>query len=245
MANIFGTATELPRPVREEDLTAPSFDRGEYIDYEPVREDGGFNLDDMLSSNIDESLRRMEAEVDPEAGGDPDAPVSDTIPDEETLDSDTLFDIDDLDATMIAEMWNDLRVSAHSELYKWAVYKHPKRAKAMARELGMKDHKTEAEKALLQELWTYVDKHDELRTEYISAVPYSEKHQALMVRFVEYQINRMRMQGKSFPRWLMWVYLFLVPEVQMGIKFAKIRSEMPQFNFDFEQFQRQQHGAQG
>lgn len=241
--SIFGSASELPRAVDENDLVATKFDRGEYIDYEPVKDDPtGFNLSDMLSDNIDEELKRMESGN--EGGGEGPTDTFKGAPDGAAIgDGDMSLDLDDLDAEMMAEMWNDLRVSLHSGLYDWAIYKQPKKAKQILRDLSMKDNKTAAEKALVEELWKYTDKHDELRSEYMGAVPYSEKQQALMVRFIEYQINRMRMQGRSFPKWLMWAYLFVVPEVQMGVKFIKIKSEVPEFNFDYEQFQRQQNGS--
>lgn len=239
MTNIFGAANELPKAVRAEDLTSTSFKREEYIDYEPVKEDAGseFQLEDMLSGNIDEQLQRMEdqLEEEPQAAS---RPAADEVDDPEIT-----FGLDDLDASMLAEIWNDLRVTVHGELYNWAIYREPKKARKVLEELAMKDQKTEADRALLKSLLDYTHKHQDLRSEYMAAVPYSEKHQALFIRFIEYQMQRMRLQGKTFPVWLMWVYLFLVPEIQAGIKFARIRADLPEFNFDYEQYQRQQNGS--
>lgn len=237
--NIFGAPAELPKAVSVEDLTAPSFSREqEYINYEPVEEGQGFNLEDMLSDKIDEELRHI---AEDELGDEPDlhTPPDPEIREEPEPD----FGIDDLDAEMIAEVWNDFRVTVHDKLYNWAIYKHPKKAKEIYHQLALKDNKTPADKALFEQLHVYITKHDELRSDYMSAVPYSEKHQALLLRFIEYQMSRMRAKGQRFPRWIIWVYLFVVPEAKMGMKFASIRSEIPAFNFDYEQFQREQNGT--
>lgn len=227
--DLFGDLAALPDPVNREQLGAAMVDNGEYTPYQEVDASEGPGLDDigdMLSDNIAEDLL---AGVDgmEEKGGEED------LEQEPIMDDEGLQLEDAIDADMIYEVWADIRLGLHTEGYDWAIYKNPKEAKKVLRELGLKNNKTTQEQALYQKLFDYVEQHDSLRDEYRQAVPYTEKHKELFLKYIEKEIQKARMKGKKFPTWLVVAYLFIWPEIKAGAKFWKLRQEIPDLKVDF------------
>ncbi len=227
--DLFGDLAALPDPVNREQLGAAMVDNGEYTPYQEVDESEGPGLDDigdMLSDNIAEDLL---AGVDGmEEKGDEEDLGQEPIMDDEGLQLE-----DAIDADMIYEVWADIRLGLHTEGYDWAIYKNPKEAKKVLRELGLKNNKTTQEQALYQKLFDYVEQHDSLRDEYRQSVPYTEKHKELFLKYIEKEIQKARMKGKKFPTWLVVAYLFIWPEIKAGAKFWKLRQEIPDLKVDF------------
>lgn len=226
--DIFGKVKEAPEAINVEEMVQPGFNVDEYIPFEEVNEQKKIEpgekvknpaSEDMFSGDIDDALKEMEKTID-----EVEVPQTDA------------FGLDDLDAEMLVEMWEDVRLGIHSGLYNWAIYKEPKKARKMAKELSLKENRTEKEIALLKQLWDYIDKHDEIRTNYMAAIPYSEKHRDLFMRFIKYQIKRLRVMGKELPTWLIWAYILVVPEVKVAGKFFALKDEIPEFKFDLKDF---------
>lgn len=227
--DLFGDVGALPDPVNREQLGASTIADGDYLPYQEVDEADGLGLDDlgdMLSDNIADDLlggvEELDEESNDELGGEDPA-----------MNDDDLLLEDAIDADMIYEVWADIRLGLHTEGYDWAIYKNPKEAKKVLRELGLKNNKTTQEQALYQKLFDYVEQHDSLRDEYRQSVPYTEKHKELFLKYIEKEIQKARMKGKKFPTWLVVAYLFIWPEIKAGAKFWKIRQEIPDLKVDF------------
>ncbi len=226
--DFFGDLAALPEPVNREELGKANLGDTEFAPYEEVEEDSmGPSIDDMLSDQIADDLKVGVGEGYPEGEID-----FDEIP--EADDSDSLHLEDAIDADMIYEVWADIRLGLHTELYDWSIYRNPKQAKKVLRDLGLKDHKTAEEQSLYKRLFDYVNQHDELRSEYRESVPYTDKHRDLFLKYIQKEIEKARLKGKKFPTWLVILYLFVWPEVKAGAKFWKIRQEIPDLKPDFD-----------
>lgn len=236
-ASFFGNPTELPDPVQAADITRPSGinggagtaqSSGEYIPFEPIKDNVGFDLNEMFGPNIEEQLGNMEKEVDDATASAEAKSDNGAAPDG----GDEPFEFDSMDAEMFYEMWNNIRIGAHDYVYDWAIYRNPKKAREVLQELSFKTNRTREEEDLMKVLWDYTGKHAILRDEYIAAVPYTPEHKDLCVRYIAYMIKRIRLQGKSVPTWLIGAYIFAVPEVTMLTKLAALRAQVPEFKFD-------------
>lgn len=226
--DFFGNLAALPEAVNREELSRANLGDSEFATYEEVNDEpNGPSIDDMLSDQIADDLKVGVGEGDPEGELD-----YDDIP--EPDDTDSLHLEDAIDADMIYEVWADIRLGLHTELYDWSIYRNPKQAKKVLRELGLKDHKTAEEQTLYRKLFDYVNQHDELRSEYRQSVPYTDKHRDLFLKYIQKEIEKARLKGKKFPTWLVILYLFVWPEVKAGAKFWKIRQEIPDLKPDFD-----------
>lgn len=217
-SGFFGDIESLPSQIELDTLVKPQFGASSTESFqEAVLEEEDFNFDGMFSDDIDASFEEHEEEQE--------------IPDFEEAEA---FGLDDLDAEMLVSLLEDGRRSLHSFLYNKTLYKNAKQAKVIARKLSMKEGKTEEEKRLLEALWDFCDQHDTCKASYMESVEYSEKHRDLTVRWVSYQINRMRAMGKRLPMWLIGLYIILVPEIKAGARLFSLADEIPEFKMDFK-----------
>lgn len=225
--DFFGNLAALPEPVNREKLSKANLGDSEFATYEEVNDEpSGPSIDDMLSDQIADDLKVGVGEGDPESEIDYDD-ISET-------DTGQLDLEDAIDADMIYEVWADIRLGLHTEMYDWSIYRNPKQAKKVLRDLGLKNNKSAEEQALYEKLFDYVNQHDELRSEYRQSVPYTDKHRDLFLKYIQKEIEKARLKGKKFPTWLVVVYLFVWPEVKAGAKFWKIRQEIPDLKPDFD-----------
>lgn len=230
--DIFGDTGSIPGEVNTKAgaSTKPNFGStgesgGEYIPFEPADPNAGAKdgakLEDMFST--EEVEKMMEEEAASASGSDNDIPPGG---------SDESFDFSELDAEILLEVWEDLRINIHNYAYDQKIYTAATaEAKRIIRELSIKDAKTQQETNLMKALWAFVDEHDVLKREYLSAVPYSEKHRALMMKYINYKFEKMKLQGKKFPTWLVPVYLFVLPEVRVLSALMTIQVKMPEFRY--------------
>jgi len=231
--DIFGDAGSIPGEVNTKAgaSTKPNFGStgdagGEYIPYEPADPNAsakdGPKLEEMFST---EEVERIMAE-EAASGSDSDSDIPPGGNDQES------FDFSELDAEMLLDVWEDLRINIHNYAYDHKIYTAATaEAKRIIRELSVKDAKTTQETNLMKALWAFVDEHDVLKREYLSAVPYSEKHRALMLKYISYKVEKMKLQGKKFPTWMVPVYLFVLPEVRVLSALMTIQVKMPEFKY--------------
>jgi hypothetical protein len=224
MTNFFGDENVIPEAIDVapdlSNLTRPNFSNTaaeEAIIDEDEKKGSG---EDMFSSDLEDMVKSVEDSANGVGGDDIEVPNS------------FLVELDELGADTIVDLWEELRISGHKQIYNWAIYKSPKNAKKVARELSLKQNKSPEEIELLEKIWAYIDKHDEVRSGYMDSVPYNENHKKLIVRVVDAQLKKMKMQGKKVPIWLLWTYLLLIPEVKMAIKMNGLRDDLPTFDFD-------------
>lgn len=224
ITEFFGDDKIIPEaievPPKLSDLTKPGFAFGS-AEEAVIDENNGSGKNDMFSDDIDGVLSDMENRM---ANGE--------IPDEIDVPDNLWVELDELGAETIVEVWEEMRLGGHKALYNWVIYSEPKKAKKIRRELALKSNRTAQETELLKKLFEYIDKHDEIRGGYMSAVPYNEKHKNLLIRVVDIQLKKLKMQGKKVPIWLLWAYLLIAPEVKMGIKMYGLKDDLPTFDFD-------------
>ncbi len=218
----FGTDNIIPEAVdvpKLSDLTKPGFviDAAE----EATIDTGKGGEGEMFSEDIDGVVSDMEDRI-----------KNGEIPDEIEVPDNLWIELDELGAETIVEVWEEMRLGGHKALYNWVIYAEPKKAKKIRKQLSLKQNKTAKETAFLEKLFDYIDKHDEIRTDYMSAVPYNEKHKNLLIRVVDIQLKKLKMQGKKVPIWLLWAYLLIAPELKMGIKLYGLKDDLPTFDFD-------------
>ena len=247
-SGIFGDLTAIPQAVDYNKLTqfgaVQQSKEDEFIEFQEVEDDlfdakvedrfdGGFtdSLEDMFAQSVEEEL---DSKIADQASGSEGFEGDKSKEDKLGVDSGSSpigFSLDDMDAEMIFEMVENGRINLHDEIYNYFIYKHPREAKQLTRELSMKDNKTEKEKTLLQNLFDYIDKHDECRAEYLSSVKYSDRHRELLIKFVNYNIQRAAAKGKRMTKTVMWMYI-LGMEMAPFFALMRIRREIPEFRFD-------------
>ena len=169
----------------------------------------------MIDTRLDEKIAEEEAKIE-------------QINAEEEAEG---FDFDLLDGEMIFEFWDSARSMGHQAAYHWAIYQHPKQAKKKMQELALKQNRTAHEQKLLKALIQFINEHDELKEDYFSKVAYSEKHKALLIKFIDYQLKKMQASGRKVTKMGMWGYLLLAEAIPL-VSLLQIRMDMPELNVE-------------
>jgi hypothetical protein len=206
---------ELPEEVNEGEMLKPTIVSTGNIDYSSIPSE--MIDEDAIIDGIGEGMDELEDEVD-------DMNFDDSDEDH--------FGIADLEAEFFLEMWEDARHNLHSFAYNQTLYKDGKAAKKIARKLSLKKGRTPKEDEYLKALWEYCDQHDECKSRYMEAVPYTGKHRDLTLRFIDLQLKKLRASGKKVPEWIIFMYLFAAPEVKAISRLFVVKDDIPEFRFD-------------
>lgn len=198
--NFFGTPKELPKPVSEDEITKPSFERppiGDATDYEEVTDEPDVNeniIDDMFGdvkdilNDAEEKIEEQEKEA-AEAKGDT-APG--TVPAADMLEE------DELNAELVIVAFEGARHLIYSFVYNRTVSRSDlKVIKRITRQLSMKNSRSTEEQALLEQLWGYIEKHEQMRDDFLDRLAWKDKQRETLAKLIELEIRKRRLRGQS------------------------------------------------
>jgi Skp family chaperone for outer membrane proteins len=193
----FGDMGELPKAVDINQLTAPQINRSytaEDIDYKEVDQEDDDLLGGMFG-DVDDLLQQEEEELAAQEAGmmeDGDLSIS------EEKEGDAMK----AQAAILAA--ESIRLNIYYYLFYFFVNrKDVKALKKIRRHLSLKNNRTPEEQKILEQVYTYLEKHENIRREYLQDVKLHQEQRTILAKMLELEIRRKRLQGKaSLAKWL-------------------------------------------
>lgn len=196
--SFFGKPKELPKPVSEDEITKPSFEPepiGEQTDYEEVGDEPEVDpLDEMLG-HVPEDLQQEEEAIEAqekEAAANKEDPPAEAVPA-----SDVKAE-QELNAELVLVAFEGARHLIYSFLYSRTVSGSDlKTIRRITRQLSMKNNRSAAEQELLEQLWGYLEKHEQMRHDFLDRLAWKDKQRETLAKLVELELRKRALRGQA------------------------------------------------
>lgn len=198
--NFFGKPKELPKPINEDQITKPSFERkpiGEPADYEEVtgEPDVDDNIIDDMFGDVDGILKDAEDKIEEQEKEAAEA-QGDTAP--EAVPAADMLEEDELNAELVIVAFEGARHLIYSFVYNRTVSRSDLRIiKRITRQMSIKSSRSKEEQALLEQLWGYIDKHESMRDDFLERLAWKDKQRQTLAKLIELEIRKRRLRGQS------------------------------------------------